>query len=975
MRKSNWIAGAAFVFVVLAIALTFDPLGFFADDVQEPVEDEFGGGTLTSTGLRGSGQGRLPDADPARWEGDPVGRLVLGLGEATLEGRVTGEGEPLRFARVHPVLPPPHDGLAVRTRKDGSWEIAGLPDGRHEVRASAEGYVGRTTVAPDVAGSQTATVETIDLARRVAENNRIRVRVTDPFGRPLPGAKVLATTMPWDLHLSMGPEVAGMPAVQHRSGTTDETGTVELGPLPAEKYAVVAHAPGYVIAAVNDLVVSGGRTRSVGLALKEGVSVQGRVIDRDGGGVEGALVMGMAQPSFVSSMAVRSAADGTFVLDGLRKGPYLFIGWHDKLGQTTTRGEAPGSLQMNLEGTGRVRGKVVWEDGTPVTAGHVRPFQNGPFQYVYSMVTALSADGTFDLDLPKGTWILRVQSDDGHMSDATTASVTVGSTADVTIKLPKTGVVRGVVTDDEGRHVAGAEVFVMKGGFPETPSREQYARTDAEGHFEVPGLPLESVGLYVQHADYQDTKIDALPAAPDKAGEISVRLSQGASVVGRVVDAAGQPIAGEQVNLALTWFDLRSTFTGDDGRYGFDHVSPATYSMTTGPYENGARGLSRSGVAVGETGQVVIDFEVPAATGRLAGTVRLGGTPVAGAQVTLIDDRGPEQAVRTTTDEAGRYLAEGLQLGGVGVTARTARGQTGASRGRTEAGETPNEVDVEIGTAGVQARILDAEGEPVSGSWINVEDAEPGDGGTWSRVKANGNSDTDGHFQADGLQPGTYVLRVNRVEFAQYVSEPFRIADGEVKDLGDVRLRRGAVLQGIVRDDAGSPVEKVTVSLRDMQGREVFLFSMATTGSDGRYALHGVEPGRYGVRFEAKGHAPGEATVEIAAEGASADGTLTRGGAVRATVQGVDGTPIAGARIRLFDEQGREVTRTISLTNFDTGRRFTAGDGRTTLADLASGIYVVRCELEGWTPVGSAPRVRVEPGAVADLAITLEKAP
>lgn len=974
MRKANWFAGGAIVFVILAIALTFDPLGFFETGEDIPQQTVLDDDPLTSAGLKGRGTRPLPDADPKTWEGEPVGTLVLTLGKATLTGKVTGEGEPLRFARVHPVLPPPNDAVAVRTRKDGTWEIRGLPAGQHELRASATDFVSRTTIAPAVAEDGSATCETIDLQRRTDERNTIQVKVTDAFGRPLPGAKVLATTMPWDLHLAMGPEVAGIPSVKHSSGTTDETGTVRLGPLPAEKYAVVATAPGFIAGSVNDLVVSGGRMRAVGLKLNEGVSVSGRVVDRDGAGVEGALVMGMAQPSWVSSTTVRTTADGSFVLDGLRKSAYIFIGWHEQGGQTTTRAAAPGTVRLNLEGTGHVKGQVLWSDGTPVTSGMVRPFQNGPFQYVYSMVEKLKPDGTFEMDLPKGTWTFRIQSGDGHMVDSSGTALEVGGTATLKIELPKTGIARGVVMDESGQHIAGAEVFVMKGGFPETPSREQYARTDAEGRFEVHGLPLETIGLYVQHTEHQDTKIEVMPSAPAEAKEISVRLKRGASVVGRIIDASGSPLVGEQVNLAAGWFDVRSTYTDAEGRYRIDAVTPGSYSVTTGPYEAGARGLRKSGINVGDEGEVVVDFEVPAAGGRLGGVVQLGGKPLPGARVTIVDDRGAEKAVNVTSDESGRFLAEGLQYGSVRVTARTAQGLSGSARGTVVEGDAPAEVTVDIGTAGVNARVLDSAGEPVSGSWINVEVAGASDG-TWSRIKANGNSDTDGRFSASGLQPGEYILRVTRVEFAQYVSPPFRLGDGETKDLGDIRLSRGAVLEGIVRDDAGSPIEKVTVSLRDLSGREVFLFSMATTGSDGRYALHSVEPGRYTVRFETSGHAPAEKTVEITGSGGSADAVLTRGGTFQVTVKDPAGAPIADARVRLIDDKGREVSRTVSMVNFDTGRRFTDAEGVASLADLATGRYVVQVEKEGFVTVGSDARVTLEPGNVTSITVRLEPAP
>jgi protocatechuate 3,4-dioxygenase beta subunit len=978
MTRSNWIAGTLIVLVMLGLALTFDPLGLWDDSTTDEGDDVAYDPGMMEAGLKGRGTRPLPGADPASWEGDPVGVLTLGLGSASLRGSVTGDGAPLRFARVQPVLAPPHDGVAVRTTKEGTWEVRGLPAGQFDVRATHPEFVGRTVVSPAVAEDQTADVEPIDLARRTGTTNAIVVKVTDAFGRPIPAANVLATTMRWDIHLAMGPKVAGIRDVLHKSGKTDEQGRVRLGPLQPENYGVVAYAPGYVNHAVENVVVSSGRERHLTIRLAESLSISGRVVDGAGNGVEGAIVMAMAQPSFHSSLTTHSAADGSFVLDGLRKGAQMVIAWEQQGGTIMTPGKAPSQgVELKLQGTGHVVGKVVWADGSgPVTSGQVRPFQTGPFQYVYSQVTPIDADGTFDLHLPKGTWHFRAQADNGQMSDDTKsqATVNVGETTNIEIKVPKTGVVRGVVMDEAGNHVGGAEVYVMKGGFPETPSREQYARTDEDGAFEVPGLPFEPVKLHVVHTEYANAKVDATPQAPDAAKSISVRLTRGARVVGRVADAEGNGIAGEQVNLILTWFDARSTFTGPDGSYAFEAVAEGDYSLSTGPFEQGARGLSKSGIHVGTEGVVTVDFETPVAAGRLTGEVRRGETAIGGAEVRIQDSRGPEAAVVVRTDEGGRFAAEGLEYGRVSVMAKTPDGMSNTVRHDVTKGDTPSHVVVRIGSASLRARVIDENGEPVPGCWINTEIANAGDAG-WSRVKHNGNSDSDGRYEAPGLQAGTYIIRVNRVEYAQYVSEPVTVADGESRDLGDVRMTRGVLLTGQVRDDAGAPLEKATVSLKDMQGRPVFLFSMATSGSDGRYSLSGVEPGRYTVTFEAKGHGPDAKEVEIGAGGATADGTLQRGGTLSVSVEDPDGSPLAGVRVKLIDEQGLVVSRTISLVNFDSGKRSTGADGKTELADLAEGTYLVRCELPGYVIVGGAPRIAIKPGETTTARVVLELAP
>ena len=274
--------------------------------------------TLVTDDLEGGavleGREGVLQADGKRtYEGDPVGVLDVGLGKGTLTGLVTGEGAPLGLARVQVVLPPPNENLGVRTKEDGTYEIRGLPLAQHELRVGAEGFLSRTVTAPALvslevteSGSTSISesvppvqVETVDLRRRKAHVNGIDVIVRDVYGRPMAGANVLATTMRWDLHMTMGPEVSGVRDSHSKSGRTDERGRLLLSGLPPEEYNVVATAPGHIPQAVPSVIIGGGRTRSVRFQLPPGSSITGKVVDSSGVPVGGAFVGGPAHGQLV----------------------------------------------------------------------------------------------------------------------------------------------------------------------------------------------------------------------------------------------------------------------------------------------------------------------------------------------------------------------------------------------------------------------------------------------------------------------------------------------------------------------------------------------------------------------------------------------------------------------------------------------------------------------------------------------------
>src|SRR5688500_11906931 len=127
-RSSAWFtlvlalaAGAA-----LALVLVFDPFELFTS--QRGAGPDAGAAGMPGASPRLTGAPRAPEAFPREVNGEPVGLLRLTLGSGTLSGQVTGEGAPLARARVAPVLPHPFGSPAVRTGKEGRWEIRGLPE-------------------------------------------------------------------------------------------------------------------------------------------------------------------------------------------------------------------------------------------------------------------------------------------------------------------------------------------------------------------------------------------------------------------------------------------------------------------------------------------------------------------------------------------------------------------------------------------------------------------------------------------------------------------------------------------------------------------------------------------------------------------------------------------------------------------------------------------------------------------------------
>jgi len=121
-------------------------------------------------------------------------------------------------------------------------------------------------------------------------------------------------------------------------------------------------------------------------------------------------------------------------------------------------------------------------------------------------------------------------------------------------------------------------------------------------------------------------------------------------------------------------------------------------------------------------------------------------------------------------------------------------------------------------------------------------------------------TDSSGHFELKGIQPGRYKLVVSRSGFVpeeygqRKPDDPGAILTlrpgQEMKDLL-FRLIPSAVITGRILDEDGEPLALVTVSaLREVydEGKRTLATSSAVSTNDlGEYRLFGLQPGRYFV--------------------------------------------------------------------------------------------------------------------------------
>lgn len=377
--------------------------------------------------------------------------------------------------------------------------------------------------------------------------------------------------------------------------------------------------------------------------------------------------------------------------------------------------------------------------------------------------------------------------------------------------------------------------------------------------------------------------------APATAGPFVLRAqeeTEGAAwlrrlveVAGRVLDEAGDPVAGARVRIARPGASSDPAPTAADGRFG--------------PLAAGAAGERvQLSVEHAEYAPALVPQEVPDLAGvhevevvlrrapRVAGRVRdAAGGPVAGARVAwTFDGVAGREPATSVSDAEGRFEvppppvpAPGRQ---VFLYARHG-GALAVADPRTLVPGTPVELTLRGGHA-VRGLLRGPAGLPLARLPVTLalergggdaSGAEPQD---LRRALLNElgfpglatTTATDGAFDFADVPPGSYRLRVLGDAGWQPVGAAFGVT-GPL-DLGPLTVGGGLALQGVLRGPDGAPLGGGTIVLRPAD--DAGGIRRAETAPDGGYRLTGLAPGSYALEALWPPYAPARRTLDLSAD-------------------------------------------------------------------------------------------------------------
>ncbi len=351
----------------------------------------------------------------------------------------------------------------------------------------------------------------------------------------------------------------------------------------------------------------------------------------------------------------------------------------------------------------------------------------------------------------------------------------------------KGATVAGRLLDAGGRPLAGASVRVEAWASAEAPiSFIVQAETDLQGRFEATAVPPGKAALMAAKSGWATFRqMIEVPREGLDVGALS--LSRGDSLAVRVVNDAGEPVAGAELRPDLG----EPATTAPDGTALLTHLPEGTEIRIAAAARGHLRAVQTVQIPVPRPVELQLQraFSV---SGRFTG---VDGNPLADSSVKMTWGRGfdtaalePDGSFLLALRPAQDYTLAFTSPQSASLEVPVPEGAPGEER---DLGELCAPASGEV-----VGRLIDgATGDPVPGArvWCPRPSAQGPLVAWMSRDVLEASSGPDGTFRLNGVPSGHVALRIESPGFA-HVRRDVDVPGEDGADLGDIPLPRGMTL-------------------------------------------------------------------------------------------------------------------------------------------------------------------------------------
>ncbi len=535
-----------------------------------------------------------------------------------LVGRVFASDQPVADASVI-VSPGPRDYIGElpatvvsprrgTTDSNGFFLVEDLPGGSgYEVVVRHPDYV-----AVQLRGVRVSPFETTDLGSITFESGtQLLGKVVDPNDAPVSNAELVfhaASKRP-------GP-FAGResdPGTDQRT-TSDAEGTFQLDHLGPANYVIHVTATGFAPWIRDGFRIDRhARDGELLIRLKPALELVGRVTDSGGRPIEGAELIAQSrrpgEDGGKCEETTRSDSEGVFRFKQLSPGVYWVRAIADGYLIGAIHQVEPGAddVEIRLERTGIVRGRVRHADGSPVTAFTLKLESRieDPSTFLASGDPQdeqyfENSDGTFAYTCRKsGTFRLVSYGSDHADTPSETFEIDKSGEIDGLEIVARTGGnLEGLVLDSAGDPISGALVRLRDKNANEkglgelfesafmTPGRTRnlQVRSDAEGKYVLSHVAPSDYKVQIIHPSFSEQWLRNVSVSEGETTRRDIGLIRG----GRVIGVATDPKSGEILPQAIVMVTSLSggnqvrVLADADGRFEIRNLPPGSYRLVRG---------------------------------------------------------------------------------------------------------------------------------------------------------------------------------------------------------------------------------------------------------------------------------------------------------------------------------------------------------------------------------------------------------
>ena len=564
-------------------------------------------------------------------------------------------------------------------------------------------------------------------------------------------------------------------------------------------------------------------------------------VKRDNGDVVSFGTVTINGGALTQSASTSIASDGTYSFAGIPAGSYTLVATLPNsegsaltaTTSTTVVLDQTSIADITFAPTGGVSGTVRRTNGQAVVNISVQLHGQNPDGSNLSRQIQSDTAGTYTfLDVP--VVAVSIETVDSATNTAASAklNITPNVVASQDLTLVVGGTVTGLITNQSGQPVPGAQVTVIGNNGTFT------ATSGTDGRYSVDHVAPGSVSVQVR--DPISGFAGRSSGSISFAGQVltlNIQLVPFGTVTGTVFRFDGSTaVVGAQVT--LFGGNGGTTVTDALGHYQFDFVPLGSFTVDVTDPVTGDRG--RTSNQVSANGELRTVNVVLNGVGSLAVTVKdAAGNLITSAQITVFEQNQFGVVLTGKTQSDGTFTFSNVLAGNFFVTATHPVTQLSGSLSSAVTAGVANSVTVQLQPAGtVLGRALNADGiTPLANVTVQI----------FGPVFRQVNTASDGSFRFDALPLGSYTLQ----SFDSAGRLRARNTGVSVANNGDVITSNlvfvglGTV-QGIVRNPNGTLATGVSIALRSSNS-QVGGFLTTTSNSVGAYTINAVPTGAFTV--------------------------------------------------------------------------------------------------------------------------------